>query len=225
MPKARDLTGWKFGRLTAVARQGWIVRSGTRFRLWLCVCECGTEVVAATGSLTSGNTQSCGCRKAGMARARLTSHGASKTVIYRLWRSMIARCGNPKKACYKDYGRRGITVCTRWLESFEQFRSDMGERPPGGSIERKDNDGNYEPGNCVWLSRSLQNRNQRQRQDNSTGVTGVVRHKRTGRWEAFIGHEGKRLYLGLFTSLEDAAAARAAAMTKLGFNPNHGAHK
>lgn len=225
MPKPRDLSGVTFGRLTAISHEGWTVRSGTRFRMWRCLCECGQEITVTTGALTTGNTRSCGCLKRDETRQRRRTHGRSATTLYRIWQSMLARCGNPSKACFVDYGGRGISVCARWRESFESFISDMGERPEGYTIERANNNGDYEPGNCVWVPRGVQNRNQRRRIDNASGATGVMRHRTTGKWHAFIGVAGKRLHIGVFDSFEAAAAARKLKAAELGFSPEHGGER
>lgn len=158
-PKARDLTGLQFGHLKVVAPDFKMGVCGTR---WLVRCRCGKEKSIRSGNLLSGEVKSCGCYKDEIFALRSRTHGKSRTVEYVTWQGMIKRCGNKRDPGYKWYGARGISVCARWRNSFENFLKDMGARPsPNLSIDRINNDGNYEPGNCRWATSQQQHQNKR----------------------------------------------------------------
>lgn len=159
MPRFNDLTGKRFGRLVVIARAP---NRGVKVN-WLCQCDCGNQSIAFASDLRSGRHQSCGC----LQKECMTKHGHAKrttgyTITYSSWASMKYRCCNPKNPKFQYYGGRGISICDRWIKSFEAFLEDMGERPSKAySIDRIDSDGNYEPSNCRWATRAEQSKNQR----------------------------------------------------------------
>lgn len=160
MPRGRkriELTGQRFGRLTVLR----FVGKRESEHLWRCRCNCGNASVVNGGNLRTGHTRSCGCLHSEATTARNTTHGMSHSRGYRHWADMISRCENPNCEGFRYYGGRGITVCSRWRRSFENFILDMGQPPAGLQIERRNNDGNYEPGNCYWATRSQNARNKR----------------------------------------------------------------
>lgn len=163
MPKIVDLTGRRFGRLEVLALSH---INEHRRKMWRCRCDCGAERVVASHHLTEGTSTSCGCyaREAASKRQKIngTTHGRSRTPIYKTWVNMKQRCANPRHPLYQFYGARGVTVCARWLDSFEAFAADMGERPDNSlSLDRIDVTGSYEPGNCRWATIHQQANNTR----------------------------------------------------------------
>jgi len=161
----KDLSDKKFNRLRVISIN---VKDKRGEYSWNCVCDCGNKTTVLGGNLRSGNTQSCGC----LQKERTTKHSMHKHPAYWVWIAMKQRCGNPKCKAYKNYGGRGIVICERWLESFNSFWEDMGSTWRRGlSIDRINNDGNYEPENCRWATSKQQNNNQRKEYHEKTNNT------------------------------------------------------
>lgn len=151
-----DLTGLRFGMLVVVRREGAKRNGSTTAPTWTVRCDCGMEKVVSGPNLRRGQTTSCGCRQ--------LSHGMYGTPEYKAWVSMVQRCTNPRARNYQNYGGRGIRVCNRWSiqGGAAAFLADMGPRPSDRhSLDRRNNEGDYEPGNCWWAPPKEQQRNKR----------------------------------------------------------------
>ncbi|TGP22300.1 MULTISPECIES: hypothetical protein [unclassified Mesorhizobium] len=204
-----DLTGERFGSLIAVEVQA---RSGRR-PSWKCRCDCGEFTFATNGELRSGRKPSCGACAAIRVKAAQESHGfgvkgeacvnhkhghaarGCHTKEYRAWASMIARCELPSQRSYPEYGGRGIRVCDRWHASFEAFLDDVGPAPSSGhTMDRRDNDKGYEPGNVRWATASAQANNKR----GSVKISYDGETKTVAEWAQAIGVKYATLWARIF---------------------------
>ena len=201
MSKALDLIGQRFGRLTALYPTE---KRKNRKVVWHCSCDCGSTLDVVSTSLSSNHTNSCGC----YLKERITVHNMWGTPTYTSWDRMIQRCTNSKDMNYHHYGGRSISVCGRWLESFENFHEDMGERPSETSLDRVDVNKGYSVENCRWASHTTQARNTRTPITNTSGTKGVSYNKSYNKWEVYIGVDKKRIRLGYFDDLASAIACR-----------------
>lgn len=171
-------------------------------------CYCGKEFRARTSDIKCGHLKSCGCYQIKRAKETKTTHGLYNHRLYNIWYMMKNRCFDKKHMYYGNYGGRGITVCDRWL-NFENFILDMYPTYKEGlKLDRINNDGNYEPNNCRWVTQSIQTRNtQKLSKDNTSGYRGVCWHKVKKRWMSSIGVNSKIVYLGYFDCRLAAAYA------------------
>lgn len=176
MWKRIDVTGEKFGKLTAIRNSGF---DKTSRSLWECICECGGTKTVTITKLRTGVVRSCGCL---LLEPRHVTHGKSDSSTFRTWANMKYRCSNPKNRDWKHYGGRGIKFCDRW-KRFENFLEDMGDRPPGKSLERINVNGDYEPSNCRWAGVREQQQNKR----NTVRLTIGSQTKTISEWSEIYG--------------------------------------
>lgn len=210
--KYSDYEGHVFGRLLVRLDLGTVYNEKQTHKKRMVLAEClncaGSVKSYIVASLKSGATKSCGCLQKEIASKRLHQHGKSNTSTYSVWKGMNHRCFDSNHPAYKHYGGRGITVCERWANSFENFLADMGERPTNSEIDRTDNQQGYSPDNCKWVSVSENRFNQRKRKDNTSGKTGVRWKKTIKKWVVEIAKNGKLYHLGNFENLDDAIQRR-----------------
>jgi hypothetical protein len=184
--------GTRFGRLIVVSRVNSQNRSQTR---WLCRCDCGNEKEIYAAHLRKGSTVSCGCFARESLVKRMSSHGLTDDIAYRPWIQMRARCNSSVHPSYHAYGARGIRVCERWND-FEAFLSDMGPRPSlNHSLDRENNNGNYEPGNCRWATPKEQQNNR----SNTRWITYKDERLPLADWSRRMGLAPKVVYMRIFS--------------------------
>ena len=180
-----------------------------RFGIYKCGF-CGNEFKAQVQHINSGGTKSCGCHKKRRSSETHKTHGFGYTRLYAVWAEIKNRTLNPKNKSYNDYGGRGITICEEWLDvqNFYNWAISNGyEENKGLSIDRIDNDGNYEPNNCRWTTQNIQARNQRIPKNNTSGYKGVCLVKKTNKYMSYICVNRKIIHLGYFQTPVEGAIA------------------
>lgn len=177
MGSIRNLSNQRFGRLTALFAEN------VRPARWVCVCDCGAVHTTLAASLLGGNTFSCGCLRQETTAKRNTTHGATNSPTHRSWIAMLSRCLNPNRGAWPWYGARGITVDPRWRK-FENFLEDMGVRPQGRSLERRDSNLGYSKSNCCWATARKQALSRR----NTRWIEYMGERKCLSEWAAELGY-------------------------------------
>lgn len=209
----KDRTGQRFGRLLVTEEAECPPHLSRKSIHWKCLCDCGNVVIVNVSDLQCGNTTSCGCWRnehaVKAANKATTKHGKTHTTEYNSWQGMKNRCYNVGSKDYPHWGGRGITVCERWLHSFENFYADMGPRPTKNhSLDRINNDGPYSPENCRWTGYSIQNKNQRKAKSkrNSLRVTYNGKTKTVNEWSREMNIPRRALHhrIARGWSIEDA---------------------
>lgn len=216
MGRKMTTIGDRFGNLIVIELAGKYTEPRGKIRkLWRCRCDCGNIVDVKSVSLR--DVSACKqCIKQRKHNFWKTKDRKLETIHRSRYDHMIARCYDPSEVGYKNYGERGITVCDRWIgdNGLSNFCEDMGNCPEHHTLDRIDVNGDYEPENCRWASRSLQGFNTRRLKTNTSGRTGVYWFNRVGKWIAAIVVNGKQIHLGYFINFEDAVEAREKAEIK-----------
>lgn len=202
MARIKDLTNKKFGRLTVIKRaDDYVSPSGQHLTQWLCRCECGNEVIVLACSLKSGRTTSCGCFKKEKISFAKKTHGLTQARLYKIWKTMKARCYNPNNKKYKDYGARNIEVCDEWKEDFQNFydwsiTNGYDENAERGeyTIDRIDVNKGYFPENCRWITNKEQQRNKR----NNVNITINNETKCLAEWCELLNLNYNIVYLRIY---------------------------
>ena len=190
MVQALDLTGQRFGLLTVIER----APSHKRKTYWTCKCDCGNTITTVTVSLRHTGKTSCGCDTSFKRSTRVRTHNKSKSPAYKSWTMMKYRCLNPNYTHYKYYGGRGIGICQEWIDSFETFYRDMGDRPEGLTLDRIDTDKGYCKENCKWSTRAEQIDNRR----NKVFLTHAGHRMYIKDWATVLGVTRAQIYLALY---------------------------
>ena len=176
--------------------------SQQRYSFGVYECQyCGKEFEAITKDIKKGHTKSCGC-------LRGDAHGLNSNRFYQTWYNMIKRCTNPNNRDYKNYGARGITVCEEWLNITNFITWAESTYIEGMTMDRINNDGNYEPTNIRWADKTTQQLNQRIMKNNKSGYVGVSWYKGSNKWVAKIQANKIVIHLGYFNSVQEAVEAR-----------------
>jgi len=204
----KSLDGMRFGRLKVIKQcKDYVTPKGRHSSKYLCKCDCGNETEVMANSLKMGLSKSCSCLQKEKAKQQ-TKHGLVNHPLYVKWHNMIQRCENTKDVAYKNYGGRDIKVCKDWHDARIFLKWALPKYKKGLQIDRIDNNGNYEPSNCRFVTSSENIINQRKRKDNTSGYTGVYWGKSRSKWEVEITYQNKKHHLGLYNTKKIALEVR-----------------
>jgi len=206
--KKNDLTNLRFGKLKVIKED--FERCGNGDIKWECICDCGNIKSVRASNLKRGKTRSCGCLSKEIKRAGNRKHGLRHHPIYMVWKNMRSRCLHKNNPRYYCYGGRGITICDEWKDdptSFIKWAEKNGWRQ-GLQLDRTNNDGNYEPSNCRFVSSSDNILNQGKRRTSNSGYTGVSLDSSTGKYFSEVTNKGRRARLGRYSTKKEALEAR-----------------
>lgn len=214
LARTNKLIGKRFGKLV-VKDMVYVERAKRRYAL--VKCDCGNEKTVAPSSLRNGKTKSCGCNWSKSVSEANSTHGLSHTRLHKIWRGIKLRCLTKTNNRYEYYGGRGITIADEWKDDFMNFYNwamDNGYQEDL-TIDRIDNNGDYEPDNCRWVTQKVQVRNTGVRSNNKSGVTGVYYRKDQNKYRVTIDdNDGKRVNIGQYETLEEAKEERKKAELK-----------
>lgn len=197
-----DIVGMQFNYLKVLEFYG---RNKHKKKLYKSYCtRCGNEKIMIGTEVKNGYSKSCGCLNK---VSHSKKHGMTGTLIYNKWKGMKQRCYNSNYDFYSAYGGRGIKVCDEWKDDFMQFYKDMGDVPfEGAELDRINNDDDYKPSNCRWVSHE-ENSNNRRKYHNKTGYTGVTYKPHLNKYQAQLYKNKKFIYLGVYETAEEAHLA------------------
>lgn len=214
MGKFIDLTGQRFGKLVVERRAPNNTPSGRP--QWICQCDCGKTTIVSGHNLREGKTKSCGCAKKGVNTIHGFAKNGCREKLYSVWAGIHQRCDNPHNTAYHNYGGRGIVMCSQWRESYPCFREWAYQNgyEEGLQIDRINNDGNYEPSNCRFVSPTTNAQNRRVQKSNTSGYSGVEYRAKQNDYRVTISVNNSHQHIGVYSSLEEAIEARKQAELK-----------
>lgn len=204
-----DISNKKVNMLTAIKKVG---KNKWGHSMWLCLCDCGETKEVASNVFNRGHAFSCGCTKHARLSQSKIKHGLQKHPLYNIYKAMIYRCYNESNKRYADYGGRCIKVCDEWLNDLSEFIkwAEQNGYKQGLQIDRINNDDDYRPDNCQWIT-DMKNKEvgkQRKKKNNTSGYVGISFNSDRSKWVSKLDYQRKIYHLGYFTDINKAVEAR-----------------